>query len=61
MGGSPGRADQVLCAPMRPFFSGRTVHKGLRTQPQEAFLEGHIAAFTEFGARHPLVGSSDSA
>ena len=30
-------------------FSGRSVHRVFPTQSQEAFLEGHIAAFTEFG------------
>jgi transposase len=30
-------------------FSGRSVHRVFPTQSQEAFLEGHIAAFTELG------------
>lgn len=34
---------------MRLCFSGRAVHRVYPTQSQEAFLEGHIAAFTELG------------
>ena len=34
---------------MRLCFSGRSVHRVFATQSQEAFLEGHIAAFTELG------------
>ena len=34
---------------MRLWFSGRSVHRVFPTQSQEAFLEGHIAAFTELG------------
>ena len=34
---------------MRLCFSGRAVHRVCATQSQEAFLEGHIEAFTELG------------
>lgn len=34
---------------MRLCFSGRAVHRVFATQSQEAFLEGHIEAFTELG------------
>ena len=34
---------------MRLCFSGRAVHRVYATQSQEAFLEGHIDAFTELG------------
>ena len=30
-------------------FSGKSVHRVFPTQSQEAFLEGHIAAFSELG------------
>jgi transposase len=34
---------------LRLCFSGRSVHRVFATQSQEAFLEGHIAAFAELG------------
>ena len=34
---------------MRLCFSGRAFHQVFATQSQEAFLEGHIGAFTAFG------------
>lgn len=34
---------------LRLCFSGRAVHRVFATQSQEAFLEGHIDAFTELG------------
>lgn len=34
---------------LRLCFSGRAVHRVFATQSQEAFLEGHIAAFAEMG------------
>ena len=30
-------------------YSGKAVHRAFATQGQEAFLEGHIDAFTELG------------
>ena len=34
---------------MRLSYSGKSVHRAFVTQAQEAFLEGHVQAFTEFG------------
>lgn len=34
---------------LRLCFSGKAVHRVFATQSQEAFLEGHIAAFSELG------------
>lgn len=34
---------------MRLSYSGKSVHRAFITQAQEAFLEGHVQAFTEFG------------
>ena len=34
---------------MRLSCSGKSVHRAFVTQAQEAFLEGHVQAFTEFG------------
>ncbi len=35
---------------MRLSYSGRAFHIAFSTQAQEAFLQGHVAAFTHFGA-----------
>ena len=35
---------------MRPSHSGRAFHVAFATQAQEAFLEGYVPAFTDFGA-----------
>ncbi len=32
---------------LRMSYSGKSVHRAFITQAQEAFLEGHVAAFTE--------------
>ena len=34
---------------LRMSYSGKSVHRAFITQAQEAFLEGHVAAFTELG------------
>lgn len=34
---------------LRLTYSGKSVHRGFATQAQEAFLEGHVAAFTVLG------------
>ena len=34
---------------LRLSYSGKSVHRAFVTQAQEAFLEGHVAAFTELG------------
>lgn len=34
---------------LRLSYSGKSVHRAFITQAQEAFLEGHVAAFTELG------------
>jgi transposase len=44
----PGRTKCYLFT-LRLCFSGKAVHRVFATQSQEAFLEGHITAFTELG------------
>jgi transposase len=38
---------------MRACFSGREFHQAFARQSQQAFLEGHVAAFTYFGGSVP--------
>ena len=44
-----GVRTKVFLFTMRLSFSGRAVHRAYATQGQEAFLEGHQAAFEVFG------------
>jgi hypothetical protein len=48
--GDLGRGEnQVPHVRLPVSHSGKSVHRGYLTQGQEAFLEGHIAAFEEIG------------
>ncbi len=44
-----GARTKVFLFTMRLSFSGKAVHRAYATQGQEAFLEGHRAAFEAFG------------
>ena len=44
-----GVRTKVFLFTMRLSFSGKAVHRAYATQGQEAFLEGHQAAFEVFG------------
>ena len=44
-----GVRTKVFLFTMRLSFSGKAVHRAFATQGQEAFLEGHLAAFEVFG------------
>jgi transposase len=44
-----GRKTKVFLFTLRLSYSGRAVHRAFATQGQEAFLEGHVHAFTELG------------
>jgi len=44
-----GVGTKVFLFTMRLSFSGKAVHRAYATQGQEAFLEGHLAAFAVFG------------
>ena len=44
-----GVRTKVFLFTMRLSFSGKAVHRAYATQGQEAFLEGHLAAFAVFG------------
>jgi len=44
-----GVRTKVFLFTMRLSFSGKAVHRAYATQGQEAFLEGHLAAFEVFG------------
>ncbi len=48
-----GVPTKVFLFTMRLSFSGKALHRAYATQGQEAFLEGHLAAFAVFG-RTPM-------
>jgi len=44
-----GGKTKTFLFTLRMSYSGKSVHRAFITQAQEAFLEGHVAAFTELG------------
>ena len=51
----PGAREKVYIFHMRACFSGKEFHMAFRHQNQQAFIEGHIAAFNYFGGIFKII------
>ena len=50
-----GESTKCFLFTFRLSFSGKAIHRVYATQGQEAFIEGHVAAFDHFGQRLYLI------
>lgn len=51
----PSNREKVYVFHMRACFSGKEFHMSFRHQNQQAFIEGHIAAFNYFGGIFKII------
>jgi transposase len=51
----PSSREKVYIFHMRACFSGKEFHMAFRRQNQQAFIEGHIAAFNYFGGIFKII------